>query len=378
MSLSALWFWGAAALLAYTYVGYPVLVAALARLRAPLRPPLLETSALPVVTVVMAAHDEARRLPDKLRNLRALDYPSELVRVLVVSDGSTDGTEHVLDGQPGVRVIACEQRRGKAHALNLAMAAVDTELVVLCDVRQELEPGSLRRLVSDLADPRVGVAGGELSHRPGPNEVGRNIGLYWRYEKWIRLNESRLHSTVGASGALYAMRRADWRELRDGTILDDFETPMQVARRGGRVLLDPEARVWDTLHADSAAERTRKVRTLSGNFQSFVALPWLFVPWGHPLWFQFMSHKVLRLVAPYAMILCLGTSLWAPGWPYHVLFALQAGFYGLAAAGRWWPAARSSRIVSFAHVFCDMNLAAVIALLRFLRGRIDARWEKTS
>lgn len=378
MSAPGLWFWAAAALLAYTYVGYPLVVAALAHLRAPLRPPLLDIPDLPVVTVVMAAHNEARRLPHKLCNLRALDYPSERLRVLLVSDGSDDGTEQVLVGHPGVHVITCAQRRGKAHALNLAMDAVDTELVVLCDVRQDLAPASVRRLVSDLADPRIGVAGGELSHRPGSNEVGRSIGMYWRYEKWIRLHESRLHSTVGTSGALYAMRRADWHALRDGTILDDFETPMQVVRRGKRILLEPDAQVWDTLHEDSAAERKRKVRTLSGNFQSFVALPWLFVPWAHPLWFQFISHKVLRLLAPYAMMVCLGTSLWAPGWTYRVLFALQAGFYALAATGRWWPAARASRVVSFAHVFCDMNLAAVIALVLFVRGGIDARWEKTS
>lgn len=375
---AAVWFWCAAALLAYTYAGYPLLVAILSRLRSPLCPPLLDEAALPEITIVMAAYNEAHRLPEKLRNLRSLDYPGTHSRVLVVSDGSTDGTERVLEGQPGVRLVKSAQRRGKAHALNLAMSQVDTEVVVFCDVRQQLAPDSVRRLVSALADPRVGIAGGELSHRHGPNEVGRSIGLYWRYEKWIRQSESRLHSTVGTSGALYAMRRTDWRTLHDGMILDDFETPMQVARSGKRVLLDSEAKVWDTLHGDAAAERARKIRTLSGNFQAFVALPWLFLPWVNPLWFQFLSHKVLRLLAPYAMVICLGSSLWAAGWVYRTLFGLQAAFYLLALAGRWWPATRASRIVSFAYVFSDMNLAAVIAFLRFIRGGIDARWEKTS
>jgi cellulose synthase/poly-beta-1,6-N-acetylglucosamine synthase-like glycosyltransferase len=372
------WFWAAGVLLFYTYAGYPLLVALLARLRPRFDARLLDDAELPRVTVVMAAYNEARRLVDKLANLRAQDYPARLLDVLVVSDGSSDGSEHALDGQPGVRTIVCAQRRGKAYALNRAMQDVRTEFMVLCDVRQEIEPGALRRLISDLTDPAVGVAGGELSHRPGPAGAGRSIGLYWRYERWIRQSESRLHSTVGASGALYAMRRADWRDLREGTVLDDFETPMQVARSGRRVLLDSSARFWDDVHDDPADERRRKIRTLSGNFQSFAALPWLFLPWANPLWFQFVSHKVMRLLAPYAMAVCLAASLLSNGVPYRTLAVAQLAFYALAAAGRWWPTSRSSRIVSFAHVFCDMNLAAVIALLRFLRGRIDARWEKTS
>lgn len=375
---ASLWFWAAAALLVYTYAGYPLLVALLARLHARFEARLLDGAELPPVTVVMAAYNEALRLRDKLSNLRGQDYPASLLKVLVVSDGSSDGSERALEGEPGVRTLAYAERRGKAYALNRAMAEVETELVVFCDVRQELEPGALRRLVSDLADPSVGIAGGELSHRPGAGGAGRSIGLYWRYERWIRQSESRLHSTVGASGALYAMRRGDWRDLRAGTILDDFETPMLVARRGKRVLLDSQARFWDDVHEDPADERGRKIRTLSGNFQSFAAMPWLFLPWENPLWFQFVSHKVLRLVAPYAMAVCLGASLAAGGPLYRALAVLQLAFYGLAAAGVWWPASRSSRVVGFAHVFCDMNLAAVIALYRFVRGRIDARWEKTS
>ena len=372
------WFWTAAAVLVYTYAGYPLLVALLACLRPPFEARLLDDAELPPVTVVMAAHNEARRLRDKLRNLRAQDYPAALLHVLVVSDGSGDGSERALDGAPGVRTLAYAERRGKAHALNLAMAQAETDLVVFCDVRQELEPGAVRRLVSDLADPSVGIAGGELSHRPAESGAGRSIGLYWRYERWIRRSESRLHSTVGASGALYAMRRGDWTDLRAGTILDDFETPMQVARRGKRVLLDSRARFWDDLHEDPADEKRRKIRTLSGNFQSFAAMPWLFLPGANPLWFQFLSHKVLRLAAPYAMAVCLVASLAAGGSLYRALALLQLAFYAMAAAGRWWPASRASRLVSFAHVFCDLNLAAVIALFRFLRGRVDARWEKTS
>ena len=378
MSWAHALFWAGAAVTGYTYAGYPLLVAALARLRPALRQPLLRDADLPDVTVVMAAYNEAARLESKLRNLRQLDYPQQRLRVIVVSDGSTDGTERVAADDPGVRVLRSELRHGKAHALNLALHEVTSDLVVFCDLRQDLDSAAVRRLVSDLQDPRVGAVSGELVHRLGATQAGQSIGLYWRYEKWIRKAESRLYATVGVTGALYAMRRADWRELREGTILDDFETPMQVLRRGGRVLFEPQAQAWDVLQAESAGERRRKVRTLIGNFQSFTANPWLFSPWANPVWWQFLSHKVLRLFVPYALAACLIGSAWAPQMPYRAVFVLQALFYLLAAAGGCWPRARRNRLVSFAQVFCDMNLAAVLALGHFAAGRVDAKWEKTS
>lgn len=371
-------FWVCAVLVGYTYAGYPLLVAGLARLRQPVRPPDLADEQAPEVTVVMAAYNEAERLDAKLRNLRQLDYPQQRLQVVVVSDGSTDGTERVAAGWPGVRVLVNERRRGKAQALNVALGVVDSDIVVFCDVRQDLDRAAVRRLVAHFGNPRVGAVGGELVHRPGATLSARNIGLYWRYEKWIRKAESRLYATVGVSGALYAMRREDWRDLREGAILDDFDTPMQVLRRGKRVLFEPGALAWDTLQGDSAGERRRKVRTLSGNFQSFAAHPWLFSPLANPVWWQFMSHKVLRLCVPYALAVCLLSSAWATGPLYRTLFALQALFYLMALAGTWWPRTRRNRLVSFAQVFCDMNLAAVLGLVRFAAGRVDAKWEKTS
>lgn len=371
-------FWCAAALSAYTYAGYPVLVAVLARLRPARTHAAVADDVLPKITIVMSAYNEAARLPEKLRNLRALDYPADRMSIVVVSDGSTDGTEQVAAHQPGVRVLVSAQRRGKAQALNLALREAVSEVVVFCDLRQELDAGAVRRLINELSDPKVGVASGELVHRPGATRTGQSIGLYWRYEKWIRKSESRLYSMVGATGALYAMRRADWHELREGTILDDFETPMQVVRSGKRVVLVPQALAWDTLQESSAVERKRKIRTLSGNFQSMTANPWLFSPFANPIWFQFISHKVLRLLVPYALIAGFIASAVAPAWEYRMAFALQALFYLLAVAGRWVPRSRRLRLVSFAHVFVDMNMAAVIALVRFAGGGVESAWEKTS
>lgn len=370
-------FWGAALFILYTYVGYPVLIGLLARRRPQVSCPLLTDDALPRVTVVMAGYNEAVRLPGKIANLRALDYPQNKVDILVVSDGSTDATTEVLGNLAGVRVLAYPQRQGKAHALNLALTQVQTEFVVFCDVRQDLEAGSVRRLISDFCDPAVGAVSGELVHRPSSTQTGQNIGLYWRYEKAIRKAESRFHSTVGATGALYAIRTRDFAPIPSDTILDDFEIPMRITRMGKRTLMEAQAHVYDVLQAESSAEQKRKIRTLTGNFQTFSRHFWLFSPPQNPVWFQFMSHKVFRLLVPYALVITLVTSAFVPGPFYRFALAAQVAFYLLAAAGHWAPALRRNKFVSFAQVFVDMNAAAMLALLRFAQGRADAKWEKT-
>ncbi len=377
MSNAALVFWIAGAIVVYTYAGYPFLVAALSRLRRPNPCPLLADAALPRVTIVIAAHNEVARLTEKIRNLRELDYPAHKVDVLVVSDGSTDGSADAIADLPGVRVLSYPIRQGKAHALNVALRHVATEFVVFCDARQILAPSSVRRLISDFSDPTVGAVSGELVHRAGSTQASQSIGLYWRYERWIRKSESRYRSTVGATGALYAIRARDYRPLEPGTILDDFEVPMHIARLGRRTLFESEARVYDSLQTDSATEMKRKIRTLTGNFQSFSRNRWLFSPFQNPVFLQFVSHKVFRLIVPYALALTFVSSALVPSPVYQIAFALQIFFYLLAAAGQWVPATRSNRLVSFAHVFFDMNAAAIVALVHFATGRVSGNWEKT-
>jgi cellulose synthase/poly-beta-1,6-N-acetylglucosamine synthase-like glycosyltransferase len=377
MQIAALIFWTSLAFVAYTYVLYPVGIWLLSRLRAEEVADPERVREWPSVTIVVAVYNEQQRVLAKIENLRSLDYTPDRLRVLFVSDGSTDATNDLIAGQRDVELLAYPERRGKPHALNRALERVASEVVVFTDVRQMLEPHAVRRLVARLQSPDVGAVSGELVHRDPVTHAAAHIGLYWRYEKWIRRAESRFASTVGVTGALYAIRRADYVPLSDDALLDDFEIPMQIVRRGHRVVFESGAVIYDELQQDTAGERKRKVRTLTGNFQAFARHPWMFLPWHNPVWVQFLSHKVFRLFVPYALVSMLGASFLASGAVYTLAAAAQALFYAASLAGLAFVGWRRNRLISFAVVFLQLNWAAVLAMRNALSGSIDARWEKT-
>lgn len=363
--------------IAYTYVLYPLGIWALARWMHPAPPPPLPLNLCPEVTVVIAVHNEAARVVAKVENLRALDFPQDRLHILFVSDGSTDETATRIRNLPEVDLIAYPQRQGKAHALNMAMTQVRTEVVLLCDVRQMADPMALRNVLGRLMQPGVGAVSGELVHHDPANATSAQIGLYWRYEKWIRRSESDVASVVGATGAFYAIRRAHFVPLAQDTLLDDFEIPMQIVRQGMRVQFESRALVYDELQKDLAGERKRKVRTLGGNFQSFARHPWLFSPSCNPIFVQFISHKVCRLVVPYAMVLALISSLLSQTLPIQAAAAAQLVFYAAAMGGRMIPVLARNKLISFAGVFVELNWVAMLAGIQYWRGHLDTRWEKT-
>jgi cellulose synthase/poly-beta-1,6-N-acetylglucosamine synthase-like glycosyltransferase len=372
-------FWCAFGFVAYTYAGYPLAMWLASRLVRDRRADPAAVREWPLVCIVVSVYNEQDRVAKKIRNLKALDYPSGRVRLLFVSDGSTDATVTRVGAEGGVQLIAYEARRGKPHALNRAVAAAgDAEIIVFTDVRQELAPDALRYLVARLVcEPDVGGVSGELVHVDPATHAAAHIGLYWRYEKWIRKAESRLASTVGATGALYAIRRGDYTVLPDDTLLDDVVIPLEVVRRGRRVVLEERAVIYDELQSESVGERRRKTRTLTGNFQVFARAPWLFVPWRNPVFIQFLSHKFFRLLVPYVLVLLLAASWAADGWFYRGAAIAQTLFYLSPLPGLLSPAWRRNRVVSFIVVFLELNWAAVLALRNFVAGRLDARWEKT-
>jgi len=361
--------------LAHVFVGYPLWVLALARWRPR---PVRQRAWTPRVTAVLAVHDGAAHVQAKLANLLALDYPPGLLDIVVACDGCRDDSAARCRqaGDARVRVLEFDTRRGKAACLNDAVAAARGEVLLMTDVRQRLEPDALRRLVAGLGDPDVGAVGGQLRLFDAQTGFARGIDAYWRYETLIRTSESRSGSAVGVSGALYAMRRELFRPLPPGTVLDDVLVPMQVAAAGRRVVYEPMAVAWDGTSQQPREEQRRKIRTLAGNYQLIQLAPWLLLPWRNPLWFRFVSHKLLRLLAPWLLLaLAFSSALLAV---HHVLFAAAA--LALAAAlaavvaGRFLPALGGRLPVRLLTAFCYLNLFAAQALLAFARNRRLHLW----
>jgi poly-beta-1,6-N-acetyl-D-glucosamine synthase len=365
-------FWLSAAWVGYSYFGYPVWLW-IRSLWAPR--PVRRSPVQPTVSAVMVVRNEEAVIARKLENLLALDYPAEKLEVVVVSDGSTDRTAAILADyarDPRVRFLTKPVPQGKAAGLNDAIQLATADLLLFTDARQPIEYGALRLLAENFSDPDVGAASGELMLcDPSSGETGQGMGLYWRIEKKVRELESASGSVVGATGAIYCARRSllETSPLPVGTILDDVLIPMQVVRHKSRVVFDSRARAWDSPDLGDGREFSRKVRTLSGNYQLLQLAPWLLSA-QNPIRFEFISHKLSRLAVPFALVALLIASIFLPQPFYRVAFYGQLAFYALsliALAGL--TIGPVSRIADPARTFVVLNSAAVVAFVNFVTGR---------
>lgn len=369
-------FWISCALVGYSYLGYPAWLWVRARWSPR---PVRRGSITPSVSVVMVVRNEEAILAQKLDNLIALEYPADRLEIVVVSDGSNDGTasilaEYACEPIGGRRVLPLLKgaSQGKAAGLNDAIKQATGEILLFTDARQQIEPGALRMLVENFSDPTVGAASGELMlGDPYLGETGKGMGLYWRVEKKIRELESASGSVAGATGALYCARRSllESLPLPEGTILDDVLLPMQIVRQGSRVIFDSRACAWDSPDLGDGREFARKVRTLSGNYQLLQLAPWLLTS-EDSIRFEFISHKLSRLAVPFALLAMLVASLFLPTPFYRIALVAQLAFYALSiAALAGIKIGPLSRIGDPARTFLVLNSAAVIAFVNFVTGR---------
>ena len=330
-------FWASAFVVVYVYLLYPALLGLWARV-AP-RPVCAEPHT-PPLSIIVAARNEAERLSARLDNLLELDYPLGRLQIVVVSDGSTDATAEILTSYaPAVESVLITGG-GKARALNEGVARARHDILVFADVRQRFAADALRALVAPLADPTVGGVSGELildaEGESNGSGIGEGVGGYWKYEKWLRRQESLIGSMMGATGAIYALRRHLWQPLPEHTILDDVLAPMRAVMASTRVVFEAGARAFDTT-VSSPHELRRKIRTLAGNFQILWLEPRLLDPRKNPVWLQYLSHKVGRLLVPYALLALLFSSavLGTASTFYALAFTAQFAFYALAAYGAY-------------------------------------------
>jgi cellulose synthase/poly-beta-1,6-N-acetylglucosamine synthase-like glycosyltransferase len=357
-------------LIGYAYAGYPAWL----WMRGRLHPRPVQSAPIePFVSMVMVVRNEEKVLEGKLDNLLSLDYPEAKSEIIAVSDGSSDRTDAILHQyaqSPKVHAVLNQLSRGKASGLNDALNVAHGEVVVFTDARQSIEASALRTLVSNFADPEVGCVSGELMlGDPGTGEKTKGAGLYWRIEKSVRELESKSGSVVGATGAFYGVRRELLNPTPEETLLDDVYIPMQVVRAGKRVVFEPQARAWDIADQGTDREFARKVRTLSGNYQLLQLQPWL-LSGENPIRFEFVSHKLLRLIVPFALLLALLSCALIPTPLYRALFVLQLAFYVLSLLGmariKMGPAARAA---DAAFTFVVLNTAAMVAFANFVTGR---------
>ncbi len=404
-------FWASALFIAYVYVGYAVLLMLWARLKGAERPSSdVHPVEAPSLSIILAARNEAQRLPGRIDNLLSLDYPAERRQIIVVSDGSTDGTAAVVEPFGSrVRLVSLPPS-GKAAALNAGVALATGDVLVFADARQNFADDALQALAAPFAAPNVGGVSGELilgaesaagrrdgrdrrtlpsvwpaperraTSRRGSSSVGDGVGAYWKYEKLLRRLESRVGSMLGATGAIYALRRSLWRPLPPGALLDDVLAPMRAVLAGHRVVFEPKARAFDATAKDADAETRRKIRTLAGNVQILWFEPRLLVPILNPVWLQYISHKVGRLLVPYALLVLFAASLaLASTSPFYAtaLFA-QAAFYLHGGYGAWldhWqgrsraPRSVLQRTGAVAYTIVMMNVSAVAGAGAALLGR---------
>ncbi len=369
-------FWASSALLAFTFAGYRVLIEWLARGRPEIDAHVnIETA--PDVAVVLVAYNEERRIRERVENLLASDYPAGRLRVVVVSDGSTDATVEIAGGlnDSRVRVLPLSERRGKAAGLNAGLAVAEAEVVVLTDARQRFPRDTIARLVAHFANPQVGAVSGSLEIDNAQSAAGRGVDAYWRFEKAIRKAEARWDSCIGCTGAVYAIRRTLYRTIPEDTVLDDVVIPMQIAMQGRRVLHDSQALAYDPQPLEPTAEKRRKRRTLAGNFQMLFRYPEWLVPSRSRLWWQLLAHKYLRLAAPVMLLLAFVSSFLLSGaWLYRAAFFSQCALYACALAGLSCPRLRG-RAFTLPAGFVFLNLTTVLAFWHYLRSASLHHWE---
>ncbi len=372
--MAAVIFWACVALVGYTYALYPALMGLAARVRpralAPAGP------APRTVSFVMAACHEGRRIPLRVGELlRQLDSAGATGEVVLVLDGPgcPEALVRLLPADPRIQVVRLPEQGGKAAAVSEGARRARYEILALADVRQRWQDDALERLLENFRDPRVGAAGGELRLESAPGVV-EGVGLYWRYETWLRRQESGFDSVVSVTGAICAVRRALFDGVPAGTINDDVYWPLRVVLRGCRVVHDGRAVAFDRLPGRARDEFRRKVRTLCGMYQVVGLLPAVLAPWRNRLVWQFVSHKLLRLAVPWALLAALVASVLAGGVLYGVLAAVQAGGYLALLLAMLTGAAGRFRLGAAAASFALLNLAAWLALWVWLSGNATRSW----
>ncbi|HSH92520.1 MAG TPA: glycosyltransferase family 2 protein [Roseimicrobium sp.] len=369
-------FWGGLLVLGFTFLGYPLVLSVFARISQ--RPPAISSGSVPVpkVSIVLVVRNESDRIESRIANLLESNFPADSLRVLVVSDGSTDATvEKALKyGDCRVEVEVIEQGSGKSTGLNRGLARAIDEIVVFADARQRFTPDTIPMLVKPLMDRSFGACSGRLIIESAASSTGSGVGDYWALESRLRSDEAKLDSCIGCTGAVYAIRRECFSPIPEDTLLDDVLIPMQVVLAGKRVWYEPDAMAFDPQSLEPARESVRKERTLAGNFQLLFRYPGWLLPWRNRLWWALICHKYLRLLGvPLMGLILVSNLLLLSKGVYQMLFAGQACFYLFAVLGLLGVS--KNRLFSLPASFVFLNWMTVRGLIHYLTADPKSGWK---
>ncbi|MES2275057.1 MAG: glycosyltransferase family 2 protein [Bacteroidota bacterium] len=382
-------FWISLFIAFYTYVGYGVLLFIIIKIKRAIygRKQVADISdkLLPECTLVIAAYNEADIIREKIENTLALKYPAGKLKLIFVTDGSSDKTPDIIGEYPQITLLHQPGRSGKIVAVHRAMNYVNTEVVVFTDANTMLNDEAMIKICRHYADKTVGAVAGEkrvkIEETDDASAAGE--GFYWKYESALKKWDSELYTVVGAAGELFSVRRDLYRPVSDNTILDDFMISMLIAEKGYRIVYEPDAYAIESASANVSEELKRKVRIAAGGIQSIIWLKGLLNVFKYPLLsFQYISHRVLRwTVTPFFMILAFITNILIVAGPggiiYQLLMAGQVLFYGLAILGYIMEKQQIRVKALFVpYYFCVMNYAVLAGIIRYYKGSQSAAWDK--
>jgi biofilm PGA synthesis N-glycosyltransferase PgaC len=377
--------WVTIGLVFYTYIGYGIIVYIWLQFRGKDKKSALDMDHLPRVGLIIAAYNEADFIEEKIKNTLAINYPADKLKVIFVTDGSTDRTPEIIQAYPQFTCFHSPERKGKGHAMNRTVALIDEPILVFCDANTALNSDALLHIVQHYQNPRVGGVAGEkriLQVKDGLAAT-KGEGFYWRYESFLKRLDSDLHTVVGAAGELFSVRKSLYEPIQPGTIIEDFVLTMKICEKGYTVKYEPKAYAVETASASIEEEKKRKLRISAGGFQAIAMLqPLLNIGKFGITSFQYISHRVMRwAVAPFCLPIAFLANLWlvltAPNAALNLLFFGQCLFYLAAAVGYFLEMSGvKNKLFYIPYYFVFMNGSVIQGYFRYRKGRQSVLWEK--
>jgi len=369
-------FWLSMAIVFYTYIGYPLLLVLLSKIK---RKETEHELIMPHVSIIIAAYNEQRSIEQKLQTCLALDYDKEKLEIIVASDGSTDNTVQIAQqyAEKGVKVFDYQPNRGKISILNDTVPQARGEIVVFSDASCMLEPDSIKNLVAHFADPGIGCVSGVYKvMNKEEAALGKSEDIYWKYETFIKVKEAEIGALLGAHGSLYAIRKKLYPPLKPGTINDDYIIPVRIIQQGYRMGYEPNAVAYE--EAQEMGGFSRRIRIMAGNYQQMLEIKGFFRPVQFVPLFGFLSHKFGRVVVPFFMVMLLISNVFLLEFPaYRSVWYIQLAFYGTAVLGVMIRQMNIKlKILQLPFYFCMINLAGFLGFYYAYFSRSNVVWRR--